>query len=432
MLKKIILILIALSLFNCSTNKKNDTTEVQAEEYVEDVNNIEEKVKLVILGYGNENTPEGNVFITNVEKFIEANPDIDVVWDLLEDEVFHNKLRAMLLAEDELDLYYGWKAGNRFKKIIEAGQELDQRPYIDLEKYDSVAVGGLGSNGELWTVPISKNAYTVMYSNDDLLNELGLEVAETYEELLEQKEIAEAKGYRIMSYAGGAPWCHNVFLYSLFIGRYGGVEYVQDLIAGNAKFTDEPSIKTFDFIKKMQTDGVIDDISLNSQYGDSLAQFSNGRVLYYLDGYWQADQIDAFNFSWNIFPSIPGEVEPNTTNGDSSVGWAITKQASMDQEKIVAAEKFLRFITGEEASLQRAKILGTIPTVKIEREIEYRLGTEKLPSYIDSLNAVTDTVGDLIDGETNYYYSEGIISMWLDYLTPMELAEKTQEIFEKK
>ena len=391
---------------------------------------VEEKVKLVVLGYGDDSTPDGQAFVENINAFQAANPNIEIEWDMQYDELYHQKLQAMLAGGEQLDLAYMWNGGSRFQPVLDAGQEIDQRQFIDPSLYDENALIGGAPNGMLGSIPVSKGAHTVMFANTDLLNELGLKVATTYEELVAQNEVAKANGKIALAYPGATAWCHNTFVYSVLVGRFGGVQHVKDLIAKKAKFTDEPSVKTFEFIKKMFDDGIFDDNTLQADYGTSLAQFNNSEALYFIDGGWRAAQVTVPNFTWEKFPAVPGEKFPGTGNGGYSAGYTIFKSATEDPARKAAAVKLLQYLTGEEASLVRARITGAVPSFKVKGDIVYKAGTEPAAAYINSLTAITDTVGDYIDAPTNDTYCEGIIAIGLGKITPQELADKTEAVYE--
>lgn len=390
-----------------------------------------EKVKLVVLGYGDASTPDGKQFVINIENFMKENPDIEIEWDMQYDELYHQKLQAMLAGGEQLDLAYMWNGGSRHQPVLDAGEEIDQLQFVDASKYDPAALIGGGRNGELFSIPTSKGAHTVMYANEDLLAELGLEVATTYEELVAQNEVAKEAGKIALAYPGATSWCHNTFVYSVLVGRFGGAQHAKDLIAKKAKFTDEPTVKAFEFIKQMYDDGIVTENTLQADYGVSLAQFNNSEALYFIDGGWRAAQVTLPNFTWNKFVAVPGEVAPGSGNGGYSAGYAVMKSATTDPARKAAATKLIQYMTGEEASIVRALYSGAVPTFKVQGDIVYKEGTEPAAAYISSLSEITDTVGDYIDGTTTATFSDGIIEIWLGSITPQELAEKTQKVYEE-
>lgn len=396
-------------------------------------NNAEsaENVKLVVLGYGDDSTPDGMAFTKNIEAFQALNPEIEIEWDMQYDELYHQKLQATLAGGEQLDLAYMWNGGVRHQPVADAGEQIDQLQFVDASRFDAAALVGGGSNGELFSIPIQKGAHTVMFANTDLIAELGLEVATTYEELVAQNEIAKAAGKIALAYPGASAWCHNTFIYSVLVGRFGGVDHVKDLIAKKAKFTDAPSVSAFKFVERMFADGIFTENTLQSDYGVSLAQFNNSEALYFIDGGWRAAQVTVPNFTWEKFVAVPGEKFAGTGNGGYSAGYAIMKSATLDPARKAAATKLLEYLTGSDAAKVRASITGGVPSYKVDGEIVFKVGTEPAAAYISSLSAITDTVGDYIDGTTTAFFQEGVISLGLGSTDAVTLAEETQKIFDE-
>jgi len=390
----------------------------------------EEKVKLVVLGYGDETTPDGRAFETNIEKFIADNPDLEIEWDMLNEELYHNRMTAMLVSGEQLDVAVTFNGGSHHTKVLDNGQAIDQLQFVNPAEFHDGALAGGGENGELWSIPITKSIHTVFYSNDTLLEELGLEVATSYEELLEQKKVAEAKGKVLIAYPAAAAWCNDTFLYSILVGRYAGTEGTIDLYKGRSAFNEGASLKALQFIDKIFKDGVLTDVALQSDYGVSLSQFNNGQALYMVDGGWRGAAVTLDKYSWNKFPSVPGEIAAGSGNGGfSSSGWAIMKSATEDPKRKEASIKLLNYLVGKEASLVRAEAIGLVPAYKIEGDITYKTGTESQGAYIASHDIVTPTVGDKVRADVKDAFANGIIEIGLGTKTPEEVADATERAF---
>ncbi len=225
-------------------------------------------------------------------------------------------------------------------------------------------------------------------------------------------------------------WCNDTFIYSILVGRFAGVQGTVDLYTGKTKFDEGASLKALNFIKKMFDDGIFNENTLQSDYGVSLAQFNNNEALYMIDGGWRAAGVTIPNFTWNVFPSVPGQVVDNSSNGGfSAAGWAILKSATEDSVRKAASIKLLNFLSGEEASLVRAKHQGTVPSLKIKGDIVYKAGTEIQGAYISNLSAITTTVGDKLNSAIKDVYMNGIIEIGMGTKTPQEVADATQAAF---
>lgn len=388
------------------------------------------KNKVFVLGYAEEGRSDGLAFLENINNFKEANPDITVEWVMEYDEDYHRTLHSYLRDEKQLDVLYMWNGGGRLISLVEANEDIDQLQFIDKSKFDSPALAANPMTGDLNAVPISRGAHTIFYSNDDLLDELGLGIATTYEELLKQKSIAESNNKIILSYPGKTLWCNNSFLYSILMARFGGAEFVDRVIAKKAKFTDEPSLNSYKFIERMYNDGILNEVTLAADYGVSLAMFNSNEALYFIDGGWRAAQIRVQNYSYNKFPSLPGEVVSGSGNGGYSAGYAITKSAANGPQR-EASIKLLNYLLGEEASMVRAKLTGAVPAFKVQGNIEYRKETERGSKYIESLTEISKTVGDYIDKDTNNINCEGIFDLGNGLVSPEQLAKEVQEEYEK-
>lgn len=392
----------------------------------------EPKTKLVVFAYGDESTPEGQAFERNITKFIADNPNIEVEWDMMFEELYHNRFGAMLSGGEQVDVASVFNGGSRHTKVLESGQAIDQREFVNEADFYEGALNGGGKNGELWAIPFAKSVHTVFYANDDLLNELGLEVAATYDDLLAQKEAAAAAGKTLIAYPAASSWCNDTFIYSVLVGRFAGVQGTVDLYTGKTKFNEGASLKALNFIKKMFDDGIFNETTLQSDYGVSLAQFNNSEALYMIDGGWRAAGVTLTNFSWNKFPAVPGEVAPGSGNGGfSAAGWAILKSATEDPVRKAAAIKLLNYLSGEEASLVRAEVQGTVPAWKVKGPVKYKAGTEVQGEYIANLDYVTQTVGDKLNSAIKDVYMNGIIEIGLGTKTPQEVADATQKAFEE-
>lgn len=394
-------------------------------------NKQQEKTKLVVFGFGDESNPDGQAFEKNIKIFIKENPDIEVEWDMMFGELYHNRMGAMLATGEQLDVASTFNGGSYHTSVLEAGEAIDQMEFVNPDEFEEGALVGGGKNGELWSIPMAKSVHTVFYANDDLLNELGLEVAKTYEELLSQKETVANAGKMLISYPAATSWCNDTFLYSILVGRFAGVEGTIDLYSGRSNFGEGASLQALDFIKKMFDDGILTEENLQSDYGNSLSQFNNGESLYVIDGGWRASAFTIPNFSWNKFPSVPNQIVNESGNGGfSASGWAIMKSATLDPKRKAAAIRLLNFLSGKEASLVRAEIRGLVPAYKIDGKIKYKEGTEIQGSYIASLKAITTTVGDKVDDSIKDVYTNGIIEIGLGTKTPREVAEATEKAFQ--
>lgn len=385
----------------------------------------EGKVKLNVLNYGDVTTPEGQAWLNIRDSFLAENPDIMISDESLYDESYHQKLQALLASGNTPDIVYSWPSGDRTKVMLEAEVAIDQRPFIDDKMFLSNAMTGFGPKGELWTVPIGVGAHHVMYVNTELLSKLGLTIPKTYEELVKQVDIINDAGYTTVAMANSDTWVMGTCLFSTFLGRYGGPNWLSDLSSGKVKFTDKVGISALEMVSKLYNDKVLPEESVATDYGTALSLFINNEAVYMIDGGWRAGGFEAdfaSKVKWIAFPAIPGEKFSNTINGGVTPGYAITKPVTEDPAKLEAAKKLLNYITGEYANKIRAEITGTLPSYKVSGKIKYKAGAEAQGDFLTNASIVTLSMDNIITGDPITITSTGLQELALGLKTPDQLA----------
>ena len=96
----------------------------------------EAKVVVKTMAYGDNANPEGVNWLRIVAAFEEKNPNIDIDFEMLYDEAYHQKVVARLAAGDVPHLAYMGADARWGVPWLEADQRYDHRPYIDADTYD--------------------------------------------------------------------------------------------------------------------------------------------------------------------------------------------------------------------------------------------------------------------------------------------------------
>lgn len=277
-----------------------------------------------------------SVIKNNIDEFYTVHPEINIIFDFFECEEYKEKLEDSLKKEEDVDLVYIFPKG--FSSLKKYKQELDHRDIFDI-KYPK----------PIYCVPVSFYPSIVLFSNNTLLEELGLTVAKSYQELLEQNKIAKS--------LGKATIISNTYkindIFSVIFSRYTTYDYVDDLINNRASFSNEPSLKSVKLFKDMLENDVLvfkenyTDFDTLNYIEAAKNMFNSGDALYYMS-YSSAD-ITLENNSINRFPSLPHEVNPNSQPISLSQGFAITKSASEHTEKMEKLKLLINFLIKKES-----------------------------------------------------------------------------------
>jgi len=131
------------------------------------------QVAVKTMAYGDQSNPEGVNWLRIVDAFEKANPNIDIDFELLYDEAYHQKVVARLAAGDVPDMAYMGADARWGAPWKEAGQQFDHRPFMDANYYDLDLIPPHGPNGEIFEIPLgTSNITTVLYMNEKLVKSL--------------------------------------------------------------------------------------------------------------------------------------------------------------------------------------------------------------------------------------------------------------------
>ncbi|HCJ94234.1 MAG TPA: sugar ABC transporter substrate-binding protein, partial [Sphaerochaeta sp.] len=248
------------------------------------------KVVVKAMAYGDNSNQEGVNWVRIVDTFEKANPDIDIDYEMLYDEAYHQKVVARLAAGDIPDLAYMGADARWGAPWKEAGQQFDHRDVIDWNYYDASLVPPMGPNGEVFEIPLgTSNITTVLFMNEKLMQSLGLSAPKTYADLVAMVPVARKAGIEVVGIDGADGWAWGSCLMSTIIARISGdPQWVSKAVAGQYKFTDKAFVDSLAFLEKMVKDGVISSKSVLIDYGANVSNYSNGKALFMVQGQWVA------------------------------------------------------------------------------------------------------------------------------------------------
>ncbi|OHD72604.1 MAG: sugar ABC transporter substrate-binding protein [Spirochaetes bacterium RBG_16_67_19] len=321
------------------------------------------KVVVKTMAYGDNSNPEGVNWLRIVAAFEKANPDIDIDFELLYDEAYHQKVVARLAAGDAPHLAYMGADARWGAPWKEASQQFDHKPFMDSKYYDLKLIPPMGPKGEIWEIPLgTSNITTVLYMNQKLVKSLGFTAPKTYQDIVAMVPAAKAKGLDVISIDGADGWAWGSCLMSSIIARMSGdPNWVSKAVAGKNKFTDKVFVDSLDFIARMIKDGVIASKSVMVDYGANLSNFSNEKALFMIQGQWIAGSIEnpevADNTVMMAWPKLPGEkaATAGSVAAAISVGYGVTKAGAADPKVRDAALKFLQYFYSHEETTQRLR-----------------------------------------------------------------------------
>lgn len=375
-----------------------------------------------------DNVSAGN-FQELVDAFHAANPDIRLEFDYLFNEPYHNKLQSSAIAGQLADIVFLWP-GKRTGEVTGSGAIADLRPWINQmdAEFAPAALAPQGANGEIYELPEQVTATHVMFTNDRLLDELGLEFPETLEELLAQGEVIREAGYIPIAMDNGDGWQMQSTFLSALVDRTGGREWFDRARVGEASFSDPEFVEAVEVIQLLHDNEMFSPGINQAAYGDALTDFVLENAVYMIDGGWRTSNLvgemtpEQHEYvSYNVFPALPNE---RGQSGSSAIvaGTGFGMNADLTEAEANAAWEWIYFFAGPEGSAIKAE-QGWLPAVKIDLPEDSPMLTLKLADFLTSTPGgyVVDAV---MDAEGMGVLHPLLQEMMFGNVTPQEVGDR--------
>ena len=396
------------------------------------------KVTLNIMGYGDNANAEGLTFKRICEEFMTENPDIQLNYEMLYDEAYHQKVVARLAAGDVPDVAYMGADARWGASWQEANQQIDNTPYYP-SNIDVSLIPDFFGNGTHPYLPLGGSNYcTVVGVNTELLAKIGGKIPETYADLVALAKLCKSNGIECIATHGADGWVWGSCVMSGIIPRTtGDLKWIEKAVNKQVKFTDEGFVAALDVLAQWVKDGVISKDSILIDNGTGLSNFVNGKCLMYIDGQWGFGEQNLGDLSKKVklisIPPVPGEKAcAGSLAGAWQVGYGITKAGASDPAKLEAAKKWIAYFFSETETIQRLADGGISAPI---------LKNFTLPDGMDPCIAEKATLGkypscyvidSYLSGTPNDVLNAGMQNIVAGKTTAKELAAAVQRAFDEQ
>ena len=379
------------------------------------------KTTIRVLNYIDMSEPNSANEIEMIwNKFSELHPEITVIREDLFNEPFHQKVEAYAAQGNLPDVMYCWPSG-RSSTLHTEGLIKDLTPFLEadglLDDYSAVTTAPQLA-GYLGELPNGITATSMMFVNKKVLEENGLEMPKTYDDLKAMVPVLNAKGIEVIKMDCMDGWVMQSCLFSLLCGRYGGADWNTRLANGEIDFEDDWFINALTVVDNLYKDGIINRNTLSVAYGSGRGDFANGKCAFYIDGDWAcgsfqtdvttgqalispADQeayIELINF-----PEVPGEVVHESNSSVVGTGWAMSADVEAGSAEEAAAWELIKFLEGEYAQTWRLTTgaafpsLTTIDVAKVCEENNLEPLVAKRAAWYNRIEVATPVIDGVLD-----------------------------------
>ena len=293
-----------------------------------------------------------------IARFGERHPDLDIETTIIDREAYKTQIRNFLTA-DPPDVA-AWYAGNRMAPYVDAGLFEDVSDLWTEPLFADLAStkGAMTLDGKQWGVPYTYYQWGV-YHREDLYEEHGVAVPETWEEMLEGCRTLLDAGVKCFTIGTKVPWTTAGWFDYLNL-RTNGYDFHMQLAAGEIPWTDERVRDTFANWRELLDMGAFIDNHTAYTWQEALPFMVQGDAAAYLMGNFAVapmreagladDQLGFYQF-----PAI----DPDVKMAEDAP--TDTLHIPSGAENKEAARAFLRFVASPEEQTAINESLGQLP-----------------------------------------------------------------------
>lgn len=344
----LVLTSLILVLFGCSSNEN-----VEADDSNNSDNN-DAVVELTLWNTWVDEAAEGSSAIKRVEDFNDSQDEIEIVLETTPHDQYKTKLKTQAAGKQLPELLQVWPGAEL--EPLAAGEVLKSIDPIK-DNWDGLipdsVMDDYAYDGIQYAVPGTMSFSSLIYYDKDMLEEAGFpEFPEDYEGFKELISSLKDAGHTPIHLGNKGQWVLQSVYISTIADRLTGSDYLEDVLAGDAKFTDQEFIDSLAIVEEISEMGAFNGDMNTLDDIQSREQFFQGNSAMHIGGSWSIGPlIEGISEDKNVgiarFPEISGgNGDPEKVSGVSSVGIALN--ADLTEEEEEAAHEFLKYFYSEE------------------------------------------------------------------------------------
>ncbi|MBK8048446.1 MAG: extracellular solute-binding protein [Anaerolineales bacterium] len=330
-------------------------------------------------------------------KFNEANPNIKITFDPTNPPEYNATLATQLETGTGPDLFY-LRSFATSRNQFEQGflEDLTGLPGLDENFSKASQVPWATEDGKPYGVPFIAVSHGVYY-NKDIFSELGIEVPQTWEELLAASQKIKDAGYTPIANGSGDTWTIAEIVFMNIAPTFiGGFEGRQAYLNGERCFNDENAVAAFQAIADLAPFFPEGQEALT--YYDSQQLWLQGQAAMWFGGSWDIPffEGEAPEFQWGVFgiPAPEGQDQRYVTF-HLDAGMGLNSKSAHKEE----AKKFLEWMSTEEfAAMMANELPGFFPIRNEAPAVEDPIANEFLALNKDAGLDIRWAWEKLLDG----------------------------------
>ena len=394
-----------------------------------------EKIKISYLSrYTNPELPRAAYYMKKLDEFRAQNPNIEVEDISIADaESYKSSLKASVAAGNPPTVFicsdafphYDWAKNGVIKDLTGMIEASEWTGPAEDDVFGSFSFEQKGFEG-IYGIPNSIIGSPV-YVNTKLLGEHGLEVPETWEDVLEMTKKLQEADPSIIPFSVSAKTkadCGRFF--SEMAIRMNGLEWRDRFVDHQVKWSDPETMAVLEKMKELLDAGVFGKDAISYEVENNITFFEEGKVAmlftatYYFDRFNQmdfSDQIVCTNFPY--FESAPENKD--IWFGATSEGFCISAEPGTPEFE--ASEKLLTFMLSKDTFEGYADVVGGgVYPVAIDYD------AEKAPNPMKTFMEGYAKRTDMTDIMASYMDNASVIDITNTELQTMFVGRPVEDI----
>ena len=315
----------------------------------------------------------GGEFIDGiVDDFIAANPGLMHAASPVDHEQFKTSILVQLAGGNPPDTFSYW-AGARIQFVVDGGrlQPIDdvwEANDMDSQFPQAVIDNAATYDMHRYAVPLTLH-WVGMFYNVALFEEVGAMVPTTWDELVDVAEKFKAADIPAFALGSINRW-PGQFWFDMILLRTAGNDYRNQLMSGEASYTDPEVARAFGLWKELVDAGYFYPDANAYDWDEAANQVANGEAAMTLMGTWIGglyagnEMVAGEDFDYFSFPTID-EDTPR-----ASLGPIDTFVVSADAANADAAKAFLVHLTNPDVQAEFALGAGNLaPSLLVDTGI---------------------------------------------------------------
>ncbi|MFF2093700.1 extracellular solute-binding protein [Paenibacillus sp. NPDC058174] len=300
-----------------------------------------EKVKLSLWHNFTGDDLRAQTMRSIIEQFQKDHPNVTLDIQAIPPDGYKTRLKTVAAAGEMPDVFI-LSNGSMTQEFSAAGLIQPVNDLIDSHQewkdgfmpnsFDAFTV-----DGNIYSAPMGLSPTSILYYNKSILEQNGLTVPKTWDELMNAISVLKGKGITPIALGNKAAWLAQSSIFSSLADRVTGTEwFLKAVKQDGASFTDPEFVQALTYMQDLGKAGAFQD-GFNAIDNTQMEQmFAQGKAAMMIDGGWALSNLASNanaealeQMGATVLPTIPGgKGEPNTLSGVVGVGMGLGKDAT--------------------------------------------------------------------------------------------------------